>query len=577
MTSPTGKPPGSRSFPKTSSTHPPSASPSNNGRISPAEGIRYTPTPSVHTEGQSETILLGNRSTNPYTSEATLHETAETVQLKSRFGKQWNTVQAMRAQNHMLDHLDQILHSLNNPSSSTNTRPFTIIHIDETGVMNRLVPEDKKAFQQDAAKAEQARNQLIDSFRKIDSAYTREQTHEFKIELSNAEATLTGIGAQLQGVGITTPPVPKGFVSTSITDFLRTRVTEATKKPLTDTPANHSSAEAPLSGVFRYQPEPVHEPEPEEPDFRVPVRPNPPPPPPPPPPPVVKTETKEPPPKPPQAGEYDNPDVSPESLEGQPSYLAAINKLRVFKDSAQKARPTVEVAPLALLVGDPQNKATDARLGNSHITRKALLFELLIKQHQISGHDEAIHFSDNIIRLIQLGIMSTDVSEQNLFDGQPDPKAEAECEKFLSQGESVTPRVAAFVAGIVAGTKHQDSIAAKVMRDVIRLEDMRFLDNFDIDCLESNRDYRVPDAQKKVATRFCDQWRRLLALEGELTNAARLQNRATDIHPTEADYKPQDDPDRRAGFDNSDNPYAMHLKLLNDDERLRFLKHLIHH
>ncbi|KEQ11664.1 hypothetical protein GZ77_24420 [Endozoicomonas montiporae] len=484
----------------------------------------------------------------------------------------------MRAQNHMLEQLDAIIQSLNAPEPSPNNQPFTIIHINENGEMNRLVPPDKKAFQQDPAKADSARSQLTDSIRKIDKYYTREKTSEFRNELNDAEAILVGFAAQLQGRGINTPPIPKGFASISINDFLRTRQTDTTPATSSARPAQPSPVETPAKDDWHYQPEPAHQPEIRMPYQESPPPPPPPPgmskppPPPPPPPPPAEAKGEK---KPPNQRGYLNPDVSPDSLAEQPAYLAAVNRFRVFQDPAKKAGPVSLSAPLALEAGDPQHKATDPRFGNTHTSRKALLFELLIKQHRMSTHPEAVYLNSDIVRLIQLGIMATGVSEQDLLNKKPDPRAEAECKAFLLECESVTPPVADFVAGIVAGTGHQDSLAAKVMRDTIRLEDMRFCDDFDINRLESNQDYELPMVQQQLATRFCDQWRRLLAREGELTNAAQLQNRATSVPPTVPNYLPQDDANLRARLDKEENPYDRHVELLYEDDQLGFLKNLL--
>ncbi|MET4692616.1 hypothetical protein [Endozoicomonas lisbonensis] len=587
MSSPPGKP--SRGVPAhsyTPSTHDskrPATTPPDTGGVSPAEGTRHIPSLPTLPSEQPVTNPVRERTVSPHATTSVVNEAAHTELLKNTFAGQWKTVQAMRTQNHMLEYLDAIIHSLNAPESPRNALPFIIIHIDDNGNMNRLVPADDNAFQQQASKAENARNQLIESMRTIDSHYNRERTSKFRQELGKEEATLIGLGAQLQAAGVTAPPIPKGFAPTSIIEFLRTRVPDTTPERQPATPPQPAPAR--VKDHFHYQPKPVHKPEAGEPVFG---RTNPsgpsespsasditmPPPPSSHPPSShpIPEDDDEPFPPPP---DYTNTDVSPGNLTGQPPYLAEINKCRIFTDPAKQPDSVVNSAPFALQAVDPSHKVSAGiRYRHAHTTRKALLFELLMSLHRFSDHDEAKYLNTDIIRLIQLGIMATAASEQNLLNRKADPLVREECLSFLLQAENVTPPVAAFVADIVAGTQHRDSLAAKVMRDVIRLEEMRFSDDFDIDSLESNRGYPVPAAQKKLATRFCDQWRKLLANEGELNKAARLINRAESITPLTADYQPEDDGNKREPIEEDHNPYAKHLEQLNSDGQLRFLKQL---
>lgn len=578
MSSPPGKP--SRGVPThpytpSPSTHDskrPATTPPDTEGVSPAEGTRHIPPLTTLPSEKRVPNPVRERTVSPHASTSVVNEAAHTEFLKNTFAGQWKTVQAMRTQHHMLEYLDAIIHSLNAPESPRDALSFIIIHIGDNGDMNRLVPADDNAFQQQAGKAENARNQLIESMRAIDSHYNRERTSKFRQELDREEATLIGLGVQLQAAGVTTPPIPRGFAPTSITEFLQTRVSNTAHE------RQPEPAPARVKDNFHYQPKPVHKPEAGEPVFGSANPPGPSEPPsasditmpPPPPSHPIPEEDDEPLPPPP---DYTNPDVSPETLTGQPPYLAEINKFRIFMYPAKQPDSVLKSAPFALQVGDPSHKTSGIRYRHAHTTRKALLFKLLMSLHRVSDHDEAKHLNADIIRLIQLGIMSTGVSEQDLLNRKADPGAREECQNFLLQAENVTPPVAAFVADIVAGTQHPDSLAAKVMRDVIRLEDMRFSDDFDIDSLESNRGYPVPAAQKKLATRFCDQWRKLLANEGELNKAARLVNRAEDILPT-AGYQPDDDANSRKRVEEDQNPYAKHLELLNSDEQLLFLKQL---
>ncbi|MCW7554950.1 hypothetical protein NX722_20470 [Endozoicomonas gorgoniicola] len=557
MSSPPGKPSrGVPTHPYTPSTRDskrPATTPPDTDGASLAKRTRHIPSPPGLASESPVTKTVSERTVSPHASTSVINEAAHTEFLKNTFAGQWKTVQAMRTQHHMLEYLDAIIHSLNVPESPRDALPFIIIHIDNNGDMNRLVPADDNAFQQQTGKAENARHQLIESMRTIDSHYNRERTKKFRQELDKEEATLTGLGMQLQAAGVTTPPIPKGFAPTSITEFLQTRVPNTTPERQLETPSQPAPAPAParVKDNFHYQPNPAHKPEAGEPVFGS----------------ANPPERSEPP-------DYTKPDISPEGLTGQPPYLAEINKYRIFIDPAKQPDSVLNSAPFALQAGDPSHKASDIRYRHAHTTRKALLFELLMSLHRFSNHDEAKHLSTDIIRLIQLGIMSTGVSEQDLLNRKADPRAREECQNFLLQAESVTPPVAAFVADIVAGTRHTDSLAAKVMRDVIRLEDMRFSDDFDIDSLESNRGYPVPAAQKKLATRFCDQWRKLLANEGEMSKAARLVNRAEDMPPPTAGYQPEDDANSRERIEEDQNPYAKHLEQLNNDEQLRFLKQL---
>ena len=581
MSSPPGKPSrGVPTHPYTPSTHdskrPATTSPDTGG-VSPAKRTRHIPSPPDLASEPPVTKTVSERSVSPHASTSVVNEAAHTEFLKNTFAGQWKTVQAMRTQHHMLEYLDAIIHSLNASESPRDALPFIIIHIDDNGDMNRLVPADNNAFQQQAGKAENARNQLIESMRAIDSHYNRERTSKFRQELDKEEATLIGLGAQLQAAGVTTPPIPKGFPPTSIIEFLQTRVSNTAPERQPETPT--LPAPARVKDNFHYQPNPAHKPEAGEPVFGSanPPGPSEPPsasgitmPPPPSSHPIPEDDDGPLPPPP----DYTNPDASPESLTGQPPYLAEINKYRIFMDPAKQPDSVLKSAPFALQAGDPSHKASGIRYRHAHTTRRALLFELLMSLHRFSNHDEAKHLSTDIIRLIQLGIISTGVSEQDLLNRKADPGAREECQNFLLQAENVTPPVAAFVADIVAGTRHPDSLAAKVMRDVIRLEEMRFSDDFDIDSLESNRGYPVPAAQKKLATRFCDQWRKLLANEGELNKAARLVNRAEDMPPPTAGYQPEDDANIRERVEEDQNPYAKHLEQLNNDEQLRFLKQL---
>ena len=581
MSSPPGKPSrGVPTHPYTRSTHDskrPATTPPDTGGAPPAKRARHIPSPPGLASESPVTKTVSERTVSPHASTSVINEAAHTEFLKNTFAGQWKTVQAMRTQHHMLEYLDAIIHSLNVPESPRDALPFIIIHIDNNGDMNRLVPADDSAFQQQTGKAENARHQLIESMRTIDSHYNRERTRKFRQELNKEEATLTGLGMQLQAAGVTTPPIPKGFAPTSITEFLQARVQNTTPDRLFETPPQPAPAR--VKDNFHYQPNPAHKPEAGEPVFgsanpsgrsEPPSAPDIAMPPPPSSHPIPEDDDEPLPPPP----DYTKPDISPEGLTGQPPYLAEINKYRIFIDPAKQPDSVLKSAPFALQAGDPSHKASDIRYRHAHTTRKALLFELLMSLHRFSNHDEAKHLSTDIIRLIQLGIMSTGVLEQDLLNRKADPRVREECQNFLLQAESVTPPVATFVADIVAGTRHTDSLAAKVMRDVIRLEDMRFSDDFDIDSLESNRGYPVPAAQKKLATRFCDQWRRLLANEGEMSKTARLVNRAEDMPPPTAGYQPEDDANSRERIEEDQNPYAKHLEQLNNDEQLRFLKQL---
>ena len=588
MSSPPGKP-GSRApnsyIPPTHDSKRPATTPSDTGGVSPANETRHIPPPPDLVSEQPVSKSVSERTVFPHSSPSVVNEAAHTESLKNTFARQWKTVQVMRTQNHILDHLESILQSLNTPETPGDALPFIIIHIDDNGEMNRLVPTDNKAFQQQAGKAENARKQVLESMRAIDGHYNRERTNEFNQELNKAEATLMGLGAQLQAAGVTTPPVPKGFVPTSITEFLQTRVSNTVPERQPETPARPAPVSAPVKDNFHYRAKPVHEPETGEPVFgssRTSAPSEPPAPPETPstsgtviPPYSHSTPEDDDEPLPPPPN-FTNPAVTPESLAGQPPYLAEINKFQIFTSPEKTVDSIARCAPLALEAGntDPLRKSADIRYRRAHASRKALLFELLMSQHRISAHDEAIHLNTDIIRLIQLGIMSTAVSEQDLLNRKPNPQAKEVCLNFLLQAENVTPPVAAFVADIVAGTQYQDSLAAKVMRDVIRLEEMRFADNFDIDSLESNSGYPIPAAHKRIASRFCDQWRKLLAKEGELNKAARLVNRAEDVPPPAAGYQPEDDANRRERLEEDLNVYKRHLELLSSDEELRFLKNL---
>ena len=584
MSFPTDKPPSGITTPpgvnqagETQPTSQPPAQPAKHpAGIAPVHGSKAIP-PSP--DGFSSKEAVTQRGITPHSPSSEINTTARVAALKQSYAKQWNTVQAMRAQNHLINNLDAIIQSLNSPDTFTGSAPFTIIHIGENGKMIRLHPPEK-GFREEAVNVEPAKNQLVESLRAFDKSLGRTETRMFREELGAAEATLVGFGQQLKSAGVSVPSVPMGFSPVSIVEFLQTRVPEKAPRPT-------SPSTSTATKDVQYQGLPAHKAKPDEPEFSEDVPSTVPKPPFPVPPatPSTKpaavkddesTEEDEDDTLPrPSADDFINPDIPPEHLTAPPSYLAELNKYRVFKDPSRHPGHVVEDAVGAMTAGDELTPESGSSYGKAHITRKALLFGLLINLHKISGRNEAIYLNKETVRLIQLGMMYTNISEDDLLQRKANPAAEQKCKAFLLEGEQATPPVAAFVASIVAGTAHQDSLPARVMRDVIRLEAMRYADQFDLDSLESNAIYEIPDTQKTITTKFCEQWRALLAKEGELSKPAALINRSDSVTPVPYAYSAEDHTALRESFETNKNPYAKHLELLANDEQLSLLKNLL--
>lgn len=554
----------------TSNSGPTKQPPSGSSGVTSVDASRVTPPPPIPS-GQSPGAPVTGRTAGVHPPAPTVNEAARINALKSSYAKQWHTVQAMCAQDHLLTNLDAIIQSLNAPETAPADLPFRVIHIDETGKMTPLNSPDSGLPDQ-KAKTDAARKQVIGSLKAIDKAYGRTETREFKEELDSARAKLKGFGSQLAAAGETAPPpLPRGFVPVSIVDFLQARVPDKTPPIPAATPVNNN---------FQYHGLPAHEPRPGEPVSPVsddeppvdpathpPVRP-----------PVAAPQ------QPPEDNDplplrpknnFEKPENERKHPEGVPPYLTELDRYKVFTDNTKKLESVAYDAPIILEATNRFEQSTTPSVEKSHLTRRALAFGLLMNFHKTSAHDEAWHISQDIIQLIQRGMLYTDVAEDELLRQQPNALAERQCQAFLQQGELVTPPVAAFIASIVAGTGHQDSLPAKVMRDAIRLEEMRNMDQFDINTLES---YSTADAAhilRPTVTRFCEQWRALLVKEGELYKPAALVNRDGDEAMVYPEYRAENHTGLRERYNRSANPYAEHVEMINTDPQLRFLNHFV--
>ena len=573
-------PPLSQPTGNSGSTKPP---PSSSSGVTSVDTTRATPPPPLQSSGQPRGVPVTGRTAGNQPPVSTVNEAARINTLKNSYAKQWHTVQAMRAQDHLLTNLDAIIQCLNSPETAPADLPFRIIHIDETGKMAPLsspgsgLPDQK-------AKTDAARKQVIESLKAIDKAFGRTETQAFKDELRSAEAALMGFGSQLIAAGVTTPPpVPRGFVPVSIVDFLQTRVPDKAP-PQPPVPAPKPSA-TPVNNNFQYHGLPAHKPEPGEPILPVsddvpPVTPTAHPPLLNPEPQPVKpsgarpkqpTNEDDPLPLNPK-NNYEKPVSERKNPTRVPPYLVELDKYKVFTDDTRKLEHIAYDAPVILEATTQFEQSSAPSVEKSHLTRRALAFGLLMNLHKTTGHDEAWYISPDIIQLIQRGMLYTGVTEDDLLWQQPDAQAKKKCLAFLLQGELATPPVAAFVASIVAGTAHKDSLPAKVMRDAIRLEEMRNMDQFDINALESYYSDAVDaEIQRPTITRFCEQWRALLAKEGELYKPAALINRAESERKIYPEYKAEDNTALRERYERSGNPFAEHVELINTDPHLGFL------
>ena len=512
--------------------------PSKSSEVVPAPGTRMSPDPSESTSDER----VKQRTVSPETKTPEVNEHARIASLKSQFTTQWNSVQATRAEQHLLNHLDVIMHSLHAYDSASDDVPFIIIHIDETGFMNTLVPPDSRA--ETLSQISQSRESLSKSLQSIQTYFDEPKKRELRQSLLEAEKALDATKVKLEQAGIVIPDSSMTLAPVSINDFLQSRV------PVAQSGLQHSR-----TGDQVYFGHPSVTPDQStrrsdnehSPSFVGPPSP-----------PAHPTS---------EAASHSE-QTSPKRLLNSMEYEES---LASQPDSAQ----SVDIAAKASSALAYRQAVSDDEPDIAHTSRKAILFRLLVNLLKSANeyNAELQSFDDAMISLVQLGILSTEVSEQDVLNARTGKEAIQQCEDFLKNGERIHPERAQQVAGIVTGTAHPDSLIAKVMRDVIRLEDMRSVQQFDINSLECFNGAWVPDLQKKSLKLFCEQWRALLAKEEGLALNVELFNQADGyLSPFPDTLTPRVPALQRTHFDEAETAYKSHIQLISGDQELRYLR-----
>ena len=458
--------------------------------------------------------------------------------LQQSYIHQRDTVNAIRVQQFFLSEIDTLVKQLDRPGGDTTHLPFVVIHVNADGSMENLIPPAPElAAQPD--KLQKINTEVKRQFEKIDAHYRRTETKNLAKQLEKAEMTLTGYEHKLKEEGIPIPVTPVAVPPVSITRMSR-------RMPQSYSPSQPSQS-SPGEFVFQKLPKTPQMDDEDEEELSL-----------------VNSTSQE-----------------PSSLEQGAYYLQILNYYPVFQKGKKKYTDFNLKAEHALLLRSSEVQNPNSlleRYGTPHIARKALLFKIMMNLYKQHHSNEAKAISPEIIELVQLGMLVTDVNKDQILTRTGATSEAANCKRFLTDAINVTPQVADVVAGIVTGTAHQNSLPAQILRNVERVEEMRFQDEFDINTLEAVPEQDPDNAcLKKCTSRLVSQWRYLLEEQGELDHVAALVN-ASGIQPPEGGYVSNNKPDIRQQIKAIQYPFAFQNAEINTrGENINYLKELLYY
>ncbi|MGI9277370.1 MAG: hypothetical protein ACR2PT_21300 [Endozoicomonas sp.] len=229
-------------------------------------------------------------------------------------------------------------------------------------------------------------------------------------------------------------------------------------------------------------------------------------------------------------------------------------------------------------------KVAHDRQGRTHLARKALLFQTMLNLHKKYKDVEAMKIPPEAAKAYQLGILCTRPNTKSLLKKDGSELDRENCRKQL-RDKNIKPVIADTIATAVTGrSREPDSLPCTLMRDVERLEEMRFKNEFKVEDLESFKKLGVPgsseisEAQSDLQT-LCVEWQKLLASQEELNGNLEtttpgpdlvIKSKSSELSRMEV-KAPLSGEILRKELENRRNPYLEQKKLLQTSD---FLKNL---
>ena len=475
-------------------------------------------------------------------------------ELQQNYLYQRDTVNALRVQKFLLSEIDTLIRQLDNPKAPSAHLPIAVVHVDTTGSMENVIPPSAELLAQ-PEKLQTFNSEVKQQLQKIDSHYQRSEIKALDRELEQAETTLKGYVLKLQSERI---PIPEASPVSKPVSL--SRLSRDTRPPYSDEsprPGEYLVDGCPLPNYYDDESYPAS---PVSPPGSLPLKYESYP--------TTRLVNEEGEPLPFLKTSMTSP-ATPAPPGKDAHYLEVLNYHPPFNNWKHKPKCIRERGDNALLLrtlppDDPLVSAS--RHGKTHIARKAVLFNVLMNFYKQHKSEEALQISPEVVELIQFGILATDVRQEQLFDRQGAKSEVATCEQILTDTEGVHPEVAKVVAGIVTGTAHQNSLPAKIMRDIERLENMRFEDQFDMESLETTTPYAANGCVKECMSRVASQWRYLLRQQGELDHPAVINN-GVKLNPPDGGYQSDSKPEVRTQMNKQEFQFHLQnseLKMLNE-------------
>ncbi|MRI31559.1 hypothetical protein EOPP23_00950 [Endozoicomonas sp. OPT23] len=393
-----------------------------------------------------------------------------------------------------------------------------VIHIGGSGDMTNVIPPDLSM--QNTKKSAALCNTLADTFALIDKHFTEDQKSQLTADLNSAKENLSNIEAKLAEHNIPLPGRPKPEMRSALALDLLNKLRPQIR-PDSIPVAPGSERQKPLT-YFSDQrvhesPEPLKKP----PRAEDPVTPSP----------LVshssapakskktrgkRVRQKD---RQPSQQSKESPVKTPEPQNKQIKLTEAYKAGRV-KIQTVNINPyatTEAQEPTDNLIG----RATLARIGNSpldthglpnplskipdidpridttgkqayaHSARKALLFPILMNSMKAWQHPEALCYSDQVIPLYQLGLAAATPNTRGVLEKTGSAEQQKLITDMLINLGDIDSEISTTIATDISGTNDifehagNSPIAAKLVRDIERLERMRFITSLNIEDLES--------------------------------------------------------------------------------------------
>lgn len=554
----------------------------------PTDVVPVTPTQ----EDQTPDTVLTTRKTATTPTKPVVNAHAREVELtKKSYLRQAETVGSLETRQFLADSLETVENLLDHPEQNPEDTPFLVLHIDADGKFTRVLPPEGDPHSEEAKKL---RSNLKQHVQDVKTFYTPERKETQRKELSNAKVVLDGYKQKLSELKTALPPIPQettgismnlkelGKVPTPIPVPIPTKPTVPVPAPIkpgfTFTKTHHEKEkEVPTTPVKEEKPPLMTFPE-DETELEIPTEP-----------PAVPVS-----PTPRPAGPVPKPTPSSSMDEELHKKMAETEKeirSKNHNDLVLDRHPRIKALHTVtrdLTAPDIDEQGDDAtafvlppdgiekgrqRQNRPHLARKALLFKVLMGMHRKHKLEAALVFPNQAIPAYQAALLCTKPQTHPVMYGLGTEEAKLASQKNLINLFNLSEETASLIAEDVTGSSSvkelPNSFSGALVRDIERMEEMRFQEQFDISLLESYQMLMerctTPQEESQVKGEIallCLRWRALLEAQYELDEKCELTIKGHVMERTKGAYEARSDEEERKRYEESETPFSQQKYLM---------------